>query len=104
MSTDDSPTDANNVSLSRVEASLDILGGTLVLAGTRIPVHDVAASVAAGLPSARIRDAYGLTEEQIQVAVDHAQANPLLDDPTELRMLREATVLSRRIKKRKLTP
>jgi uncharacterized protein (DUF433 family) len=100
MATDDSPTDS--VSLSRVEASFDILGGTLVLAGTRIPVHDVAASVAAGLPSARIRDAYGLTEGQITVAVD--QANPLLDDLTELRMLREGTVLSRRIKKRKLTP
>jgi hypothetical protein len=66
-------------------------------------VHDVAASVAAGLPSARIRVAYGLTGGQIEVAVHHAPAYPLLDDLAELRMLREGTALSRRIKKRKST-
>jgi hypothetical protein len=34
------------------------LGGVLVIRGTRIPVYDVAASVAAGLPIRRILAAY----------------------------------------------
>jgi uncharacterized protein (DUF433 family) len=102
MTTSNKPTNANNASLSRVEASFDILGGTLVIAGTRVPVRYVAASVAAGLPPVRIRDAYGLTQEQIEMAVRHAQANPLPDDRTEFGMLREATVLSRDIRKRKM--
>jgi uncharacterized protein (DUF433 family) len=35
-----------------------LLGGTPVLRGTRIPVHDVAASVAAGASKDRILSAY----------------------------------------------
>src|SRR6266852_6993121 len=33
-----------------VSASPEILSGTLVIRGSRVPVHDVAASVAAGIP------------------------------------------------------
>ena len=53
------------------------LRGMPVLKGTRVPVHDIAASVAAGVPAARLRNAYpGLTSEQIELAVIYAQANP----------------------------
>ena len=46
-----------------VESTAEILAGTPVLRGTRIPVRDVAASVAAGMPTSRILSAYtGLDE------------------------------------------
>jgi hypothetical protein len=41
-----------------VSVSSDVLGGTPVIKGTRIPVHDVAASISAGLPTAHILAAY----------------------------------------------
>lgn len=54
-----------------------ILSGAPVLRGTRIPVHDVAAAVAAGEPLERIRRAYSnLTDEQIELASLYAEANP----------------------------
>ncbi|HXP73104.1 MAG TPA: DUF433 domain-containing protein [Stellaceae bacterium] len=55
----------------------DILGGTPVFRGTRIPVYDVAASVAAGLPFERIRGAYpGLDDRAIELATIYAEATP----------------------------
>ncbi|MGO9564979.1 MAG: DUF433 domain-containing protein [Candidatus Korobacteraceae bacterium] len=55
----------------------DIMGGTPVIRDTRIPVYDVAASAAAGLPPARILAAYpGLTAEAVELAVFYAEANP----------------------------
>jgi uncharacterized protein (DUF433 family) len=55
----------------------EILGGTPVIRGTRIPVHDVAASVAAGLSKDRIRAAYpGLDDRMIDLAVVYAEAAP----------------------------
>lgn len=60
-----------------VTASPDILSGTLVIKGTRVPVHDIAASVEAGISKARILAAYpGLTAEQVDLAALYAQANP----------------------------
>lgn len=54
-----------------------VLGGTPVIRGTRIPVHDVAASVASGISTKRILDAYpALDEEKIELAAIYAQANP----------------------------
>lgn len=54
-----------------------VLGGTPVIRGTRIPVHDVAASVAAGIPTKRILDAYpALDKRKIDLATIYAQANP----------------------------
>ena len=78
------------------------LGGTPVISGTRIPVHDVAASVAAGLPMSRIRQAYpSLDEEQIELASLYARANPLQGRPPERRSLSDAKVLSKRVIKRR---
>lgn len=54
-----------------------ILMGTPVIKGTRIPVYDVAASVSAGLPLKRIRDAYpGLSDNDIELAALYSEANP----------------------------
>lgn len=54
-----------------------ILGGVPVIKGTRIPVYDVAASVAAGFATARILAAYpGLTNEAVELAALYAEANP----------------------------
>ncbi len=55
----------------------DILGGTPVIRGTRIPVYDVAASLAAGLSPLRIGSAYpGLDERMIELAAVYAEATP----------------------------
>ena len=59
-----------------------ILGGTPVIRGTRIPVYDVVASVAAGLPRERILAAYpGLREDTLDLAVLYAEANPVRGRP-----------------------
>jgi len=59
-----------------------VLGGTPVIHGTRIPVHDVAASVASGISVERILDAYpALDEEKIELATIYAEANPLRGRP-----------------------
>ena len=56
-----------------VTISPDVLGGTPVIKGTRVPVHDVAASVETGIPKARILAAYpGLTAEQVDLAALYA--------------------------------
>ena len=55
----------------------EILGGTPVLRGSRIPVHDIAASIAVGEDKARLTAAYpGLDDEHIELACLYAQANP----------------------------
>lgn len=59
-----------------------ILGGTPVIRATRIPVYDVIASVAAGLPRERILAAYpGLDETMVDLAVLYAEANPVRGRP-----------------------
>jgi uncharacterized protein (DUF433 family) len=47
-----------NVARNLVVSSPELLGGTPVIRGTRIPVYDVAASAAAGIPTKRILAAY----------------------------------------------
>jgi uncharacterized protein (DUF433 family) len=60
-----------------VVSSPDILSGTPVIRGTRVPVYDVAASVAAGIPRQRILAAYpSLNADQIELAALYAQAVP----------------------------
>ena len=88
-----------------VKVDPDILGGTPVIAGTRVPVHDVAASVAAGLSVSRIASAYpSLDEEQIELATLYARANPLPGRPPERRALTGAKILSKRtIARRRLS-
>jgi uncharacterized protein (DUF433 family) len=66
----------------------EVLGGTPVLRGTRIPVHDLAASVAAGIPAARILAAYpGLDAEKLDLAILYAEANPARGRPRARRAL-----------------
>lgn len=60
-----------------VTESSEVLSGTPVIRGTRIPVYDVAASVAAGHPTNRILEAYpSLTEEMVRLATMYAEAIP----------------------------
>ncbi|CAN7635654.1 DUF433 domain-containing protein [Pararhizobium sp. LjRoot238] len=60
-----------------VVSSPDILGGTPVIRGTRIPVHDVAASVTAGYSLEDILEAYPvLYAKQVELATVYADANP----------------------------
>jgi uncharacterized protein (DUF433 family) len=55
----------------------EILGGTPVLRGTRVPVYDVAASVEDGLPMERILAAYAsIDKERVELAALYAEANP----------------------------
>lgn len=62
----------------------EILGGTPIIRNTRVPVYDVAASVAAGLPMTRILAAYpGLTAEMAKLAAFYATANPPRGRPRE---------------------
>lgn len=60
----------------------DVLGGAPIVRGTRVPVHDVAASVAAGLPMDRILAAYpSLDTDKIELATIYAEANPARGRP-----------------------
>ena len=55
----------------------EILRGTPVIRGTRIPVHDVASLVDAGTPADEIREIYpSVTPSQIALASIFAKANP----------------------------
>jgi uncharacterized protein (DUF433 family) len=70
-----------------VVGDADILDGTPVIRGTRVPVYDVAASVAAGLSRERIRSAYpGLDDRMIELAAIYAAATPPRGRPRRPRM------------------
>jgi uncharacterized protein (DUF433 family) len=75
-----------------------ILSGTPVIRNTRIPVYDVAASVAAGLPMGRILAAYpGLTGEVIELAALYATLHPPKDRPRKPSSVpAAASIISRR--------
>lgn len=78
-----------------VTASPSILSGTPVFVGTRIPVHDVAASIAAGHSLERVRAAYpGLDDEQIALAELYASANPRQGRPKAPPILDGARLVS----------
>lgn len=81
-----------------VVVDADLLGGTPVLRGTRVPVHDIAASVAAGVPMDRIRSAYpSLDREMVELAVVYAEANPPRGRPRTINALSSgATIVSER--------
>jgi uncharacterized protein (DUF433 family) len=60
----------------------DVMGGTPVISGTRVPVHDVAAAMAAGVPVSEILEDYpSLTEDKLELAALYAEANPLRGRP-----------------------
>jgi uncharacterized protein (DUF433 family) len=55
----------------------EILGGTPVIKGTRVPVYDVAASVEKGTAIPEILDAFpSLSHEQVELAAFYAKAIP----------------------------
>jgi uncharacterized protein (DUF433 family) len=75
----------------------EILSGTPVIRNTRIPVYDVAASVAAGLPMDRILEDYpGLTGEMVELAALYATLNPPKDRPRDHSSPPAALIISRR--------
>ncbi len=60
-----------------VVTSPEVLGGTPVIRGTRVPVYDVAASTAAAMPVDRILAAYpSLDADKVELAAIYAEANP----------------------------
>jgi len=79
----------------------EILGGTPVIKGTRVPVYDVAASAAAGVPMRQIQDAYpSLTRELIELAILYAKATPPRGRPRQARRPM-ATSPSRKVLRRR---
>lgn len=55
----------------------EIMGGTPVFKGTRIPVYTIAEIMSNGTPSREILDSYpSLSEEMLSIAVLYADANP----------------------------
>jgi len=63
----------------------DIMGGTPVIDGTRIPVHDVAAAMASGVSAKDLLEDYpSLTPEKLELAALYAAANPLRGRPRPL--------------------
>lgn len=80
----------------------EILGGTPVIRGTRVPVHDVAASAAAGVPAKRILAAYpSLDADKIELAKLYSEANPARGRPRSARRPKGAvTITNRRVPRR----
>lgn len=65
-----------------VTVSEEVMGGTPVIRGTRIPVYDVDARLEAGEPVEEILEDYpSLTEEKLKLAALFAEANPLRGRP-----------------------
>lgn len=59
-----------------------ILGGLPIVRGTRVPVHDLAASLDAGLTPAQLHEAFpSVSEVWIHLASVYAKANPLRGRP-----------------------
>ena len=92
---------------ARDQVTMDdqILGGTPIIRGTRVPVYDVAASVAAGHPMERILSCYpSLSREQVELAALFAEANPQ-HPTTNRRIVRPAgiKVISSRRKARSVS-
>jgi uncharacterized protein (DUF433 family) len=81
-----------------VTEDAEILGGAPVIRGTRIPVHDVAASVSGGVPNERIRAAYpGLDDRMIELAAIYAEATPVRGRPRSVaRAMPDATIVAER--------
>lgn len=85
-----------------VTSSPDTLGGALVIEGTRVPVHDVAASVAAGVPMDRILEAYpSLRPRQVELADLYAKANPPQGRPLARPIFASSLLLSEAVRPRR---
>jgi uncharacterized protein (DUF433 family) len=71
----------------------EILSGTPVIRGTRIPVHDVASLVDAGTPFQELLEIYPtLTQSQFDLASIYAKANPQRGRPRRRHLPRSLTV------------
>lgn len=64
-----------------VVTSPEILGGTPVIKGTRVPVYDVAAVAAHTLIDEVLKDYPSITANQVELAKLYAKANPLRGRP-----------------------
>jgi len=65
-----------------VVTSPDVLSGTPVIRATRVPVFDVAASIAAGAPMDRVLAGYpSLDADEVDLALIYARANPARGRP-----------------------
>ncbi len=96
--------DQLTAALDMVVVSSDVLGGVPVIRGTRVPVHDVAASSAADIPLERILAAYpGLDAEKVELAAIYAEAYPLRGRPRRGGELPKGAVImaDRRIPRRR---
>jgi uncharacterized protein (DUF433 family) len=70
---------------ARVTVSDDVLGGTPVFRGTRIPVHEIAALRGAGVAEDEILEDYpSLDADSLELATIYAEANPLRGRPRPL--------------------
>jgi uncharacterized protein (DUF433 family) len=71
----------------------EILSGTPVIRGTRIPVHDVASLVDAGTAKRELMEIYPtLTPSQLELASIYARANPQRGRPRRRQFPRSLTV------------
>lgn len=91
---------------AQVTVDPEILSGTPVIKGTRVPVYDVAASTAAGIPMERILSSYpSLNREQVELAALYAEANPSREGPRRLAAPPpRAKIISSRRKLRSIRP
>lgn len=81
----------------------DILSGTPVIRGTRVPVYDIAASVSSGIAIDRILKAYpSLQREHIELAAMYAEANPQRGRPRLQTVLPPAAKILTQRKKRRI--
>ena len=73
-----------NAARAQVIEDNEILSGTPVIKGTRVPVYDIAASVAAGIPVESILSSYpSLKREEVELAALFAEANPQRGRPRQ---------------------
>jgi uncharacterized protein (DUF433 family) len=73
-----------NAARAQVIEDNEILSGTPVIKGTRVPVYDVAASVATGIPMESILSSYpSINREQVELATLFAEANPQRGRPRQ---------------------
>jgi uncharacterized protein (DUF433 family) len=81
-----------------VVSSPAILSGTPVIRGTRVPVYDVAASVAAGIPMDHILAAFpSLDADKVELASIYAEAIPPRGRPRNLELPDGVNVLTDRL-------
>jgi uncharacterized protein (DUF433 family) len=77
-----------------ITSNPEILGGAPIIRGTRIPAYDVAACVAAAVPTKRILEAYpALDADKVELAALYAEANPVRGRPRSSEPLPAGAVL-----------